>query len=141
MSDGEMCEFCLNYGESEAQCRSHRLRHANGLVACPILRSLTCPICQATGDYAHTKSYCPLVSMDSTSASEVSNPSLKKIKTTTGKLPRQAGPRPWPIPSYQRMMNNYTGTVRPLPPPPVYRHQEPTSPLLAQHQQCLDYYR
>ena len=145
MSGGQGCQFCLSYGESEEMSRTHRLRTASGLVSCPILRSLSCPICQATGDFAHTKSYCPLVSMDSTSAPEVSNSisSLKKTKTTTGKLPRQSGPRPWPIPSYQRMMNNYTGTIRypPPPPHPTFHHQVPTSPLLAQHQQYQEYYR
>ena len=139
MSGGEGCQFCLNYGESDGQSRSHRLRTANGLVSCPILRSLSCPICQATGDFAHTKSYCPLVSIDA--VNEEANSNMMKTKNTIGKQPRQSqsGPRPGPLPSYQRLMNKYTGTIR--HPPPVFQHQEPTSPLLAKHQQYLDYYR
>ena len=141
MSGGEGCQFCLSYGESKEQSRTHRLRTASGLVSCPILRSLSCPICQATGDFAHTKSYCPLVSMDAVSGE--SNSNMMKTKNTIEKLPRESGPITWPLPSYQRMMNNYTGTIRypPPPPPPTFHHQVTTSPLLAQHQQYQEYYR
>ena len=143
MSGVEGCQFCLKYGESEELARNHRLRTATGLVSCPILRSLTCPICQATGDFAHTKSYCPLISVDS--AAEMSNSNGMKTMNAMGKVPQQQpASKPWPLSSYQRLMNNYTGTVRhPLPPPaqPAFRQQEPTSPLLARHQQYLHYYR
>ncbi|XP_037068796.1 nanos homolog 2-like [Pollicipes pollicipes] len=33
----------------------------SGRVLCPILRSHVCELCQGTGDTAHTRSYCPLV--------------------------------------------------------------------------------
>ena len=144
MSGGDGCQFCLKYGRPEEECRTHRLRTASGLVSCPILRNLTCPICQATGDFAHTKSYCPLVSVEGATT--------MKSKNTMGKLPREPGPRPWPLSSYQNLLKNYTGTIGSLPPPPPssvglqttkapYQQQEPTSPLLAQHQQYLQYYR
>ena len=124
---GEACHFCLNYGESEEQARSHRLRTASGLVSCPILRSLSCPICGATGDFAHTKSYCPLVDMDR----EGSNINMMK----------KPAPRTWPISSFKRMMKSYTGTILQAPPAPASQPLEPTSPLLAKHQHYLDYYR
>ena len=151
MSGGDGCQFCLNYGQTEEQSRTHRLRTASGLVSCPVLRSLVCPICQATGDFAHTKSYCPLVSVEE---STTMMRSTMGNSITKGKLPREPGARSWPLPSYKNMMDNYTGSIRhPVPPPPLpasvglarskvpYQHQEPTSPLLAQHQQYLQYYR
>ncbi|XP_072235021.1 nanos homolog 2 [Leuresthes tenuis] len=53
------CRFCKQNGESARVYRSHTLRSDDGKVICPILRSYTCPICDATGDYAHTRKYCP----------------------------------------------------------------------------------
>ena len=57
----------MSNGEPEKQYRSHKLRTANGLVSCPVLRTFVCPYCKATGDYAHTQSYCPLVDADNSS--------------------------------------------------------------------------
>ena len=45
------CGFCN--GE-------YRLKNPySGKIRCPVLRSYTCSICNATGDKAHTRKYCP----------------------------------------------------------------------------------
>jgi len=62
---GRECKFCRNNGESRDQYSSHVLRNPNtGQLICPVLRSHVCEICQATGDKAHTRNYCPLVKQD-----------------------------------------------------------------------------
>ncbi|XP_068588450.1 nanos homolog 2 [Cebidichthys violaceus] len=53
------CRFCKQNGESARVYRSHRLKSDDGKVICPILWNYTCPICEATGDHAHTRRYCP----------------------------------------------------------------------------------
>ncbi|TNN88822.1 Nanos 2 [Liparis tanakae] len=53
------CRFCKQNGESAKVYRSHRLKADDGRVICPILWNYTCPICEATGDIAHTRRYCP----------------------------------------------------------------------------------
>ena len=52
------CSFCLSNGETKDVYSSHCLK-LSGVVQCPILRRYICPICQKTGDDAHTKKYCP----------------------------------------------------------------------------------
>ena len=54
-----LCHFCKRNGEQRGVYLSHNLRGARGVVTCPILRRYKCPICGATGDDAHTVSYCP----------------------------------------------------------------------------------
>lgn len=55
----DYCRFCKQNGESPRVYRSHKLKSNDGKVICPVLRNYTCPICEATGDYAHTLRYCP----------------------------------------------------------------------------------
>jgi hypothetical protein len=44
--------------------RSHTLYNSNtNQIQCPILRSYRCEECNATGDFAHTRSYCPRIRM------------------------------------------------------------------------------
>jgi hypothetical protein len=33
------------------------------VLQCPILRAYRCEACNATGDYAHTRTYCPRIRM------------------------------------------------------------------------------
>ena len=76
-----VCVFCRNNGEDEKIFSSHQLKDASGRVTCPVLRDYTCPLCQASGDVAHTIKYCP----------KNSNPemttvrALKTARTSTGK--------------------------------------------------------
>eukprot|EP00064_Thunnus_orientalis_P012380 superscaffoldBa00001892_g12415 len=55
----DYCRFCKQNGESAKVYHSHRLKSEDGKVTCPILWSYTCPICEATGDRAHTRRHCP----------------------------------------------------------------------------------
>ncbi|XP_043095173.1 nanos homolog 1 [Puntigrus tetrazona] len=55
----DFCGFCRQNGETPVVYTSHRLRGRDGRILCPILRSYVCPFCSATGDWAHTRHYCP----------------------------------------------------------------------------------
>ncbi|XP_018529349.1 nanos homolog 2-like [Lates calcarifer] len=55
----DYCRFCKQNGETPRVYQSHRLKSADGKVICPILWNYTCGVCGATGDYAHTRRYCP----------------------------------------------------------------------------------
>nr|XP_046227525.1 nanos homolog 2-like [Scatophagus argus] len=58
-NSSDFCRFCKQNGESPRVYRSHKLKADDGRVICPILWNYTCPICEATGDRAHTRRYCP----------------------------------------------------------------------------------
>jgi len=61
---GQWCSFCAKNGETEAMVTSHKLyKSETNLVQCPILRAYRCETCNATGDFAHTRSYCPRIRM------------------------------------------------------------------------------
>lgn len=56
------CSFCKKNGERPELYNDHQLHqvtHEGKRVSCPVLRSVKCPICGATGDTAHTLSHCP----------------------------------------------------------------------------------
>ncbi|ODM91795.1 Nanos 2 [Orchesella cincta] len=52
------CRFCKSNKETKDFYESHVLRDRNG-IQCPVLRNYVCPVCNATGDNAHTLAYCP----------------------------------------------------------------------------------
>lgn len=58
-TSSDYCRFCKQNGESPRVYRSHKLKSDDSKVICPVLRNYTCPICEATGDNAHTLRYCP----------------------------------------------------------------------------------
>lgn len=54
------CVFCFNNKADPIVYKNHSCKDGRGLVCCPILRTLVCPFCKATGPTAHTPKYCPL---------------------------------------------------------------------------------
>ena len=63
---GVLCPFCRNKGASPALYTSHTLRDATGKLLCPVLRSLSFPLCHATGDNVRTiASLRPLLTIGS----------------------------------------------------------------------------
>ena len=52
------CTFCKNNGEKEEVFCSHLLKDSTGKITCPVLKKHVCPICQETGEKAHTITYC-----------------------------------------------------------------------------------
>jgi len=55
------CVFCRNNGQPRSVWSTHHIRDTEGKVSCPILRRYNCPLCKnGGGDYAHTKTHCPL---------------------------------------------------------------------------------
>lgn len=55
------CSFCITNNEPLSVASSHQLRDpTTNEVTCPVLFKYTCPLCNATGANAHTRSYCPL---------------------------------------------------------------------------------
>nr|XP_039251642.1 uncharacterized protein LOC120329088 [Styela clava] len=75
------CAFCKSNKEPRHVYSSHWLKDANGKIACPILRRYRCKHCGATGDKAHTDSYCPTIAQDKRSMKSV----LTTLKTSSGK--------------------------------------------------------
>jgi hypothetical protein len=61
---GQWCSFCAKNGETKVVVMSHKLYNSETkTLNCPILRAHHCEVCNATGDFAHTRSYCPRIRM------------------------------------------------------------------------------
>eukprot|EP00092_Neocalanus_flemingeri_P040381 GFUD01043980.1.p1 GENE.GFUD01043980.1~~GFUD01043980.1.p1 ORF type:complete len:269 (+),score=87.60 GFUD01043980.1:247-1053(+) len=108
----DFCKFCHSNGESEAQYRSHQLKNSHGLVICPVLRSFICPICKATGDFAHTQRYCPL-NKDGKFNTGASLTELKRKKNAAGNFPSKG--MMWPLTSCSKVYSAYTGVTQSPP--------------------------
>lgn len=54
-----VCKFCLNNREDPEIYSCHVVKDQYGNVICPILKVYKCPLCGATGNNAHTVTYCP----------------------------------------------------------------------------------
>jgi hypothetical protein len=52
-----------------------------GVIQCPVLREYVCPICKATGDKAHTMSYCKKATPTTVG---LSMKKLKKMRCSLG---------------------------------------------------------
>ncbi|XP_050678985.1 uncharacterized protein LOC126975229 [Leptidea sinapis] len=62
--ESKMCTLCKKNGERPQVYMDHNLKEKKDkryVVTCPILRSHVCTICSASGDNAHTLSYCPVL--------------------------------------------------------------------------------
>ncbi|GBP75334.1 Nanos homolog 1 [Eumeta japonica] len=60
----KICSFCRKNGENPRVYMTHLVKKKiNGkyVVTCPILRTYVCSVCNASGDNAHTITYCPLL--------------------------------------------------------------------------------
>ena len=53
------CNYCRKMQQPPSCYLTHRTRDGNGLVVCPLLRLVRCALCGASGDFAHTTTYCP----------------------------------------------------------------------------------
>merc|ERR1712142_1434152 len=170
MMNNDVCKFCYSNGEAESQYRTHQLKNSSGLVTCPVLRSFTCPICKATGDFAHTQRYCPR-NKDGQYNSGASLSELKRRKNAAGNFPsskkKMTCPDPAAIlrgsvqgnkvdivssPTSSKDMLNVSSPYPPMtdplpsscrpPSPSVYLASQPlpTQLTLYRHRQYITYY-
>lgn len=58
-SSSKYCVFCKNNERPPEVYLAHAFRDKNDVLVCPYLRQYVCPLCNATGDNAHTIKYCP----------------------------------------------------------------------------------
>jgi len=124
MMELEICKLCFSNGEAESQYRSHQLKNSSGLVTCPVLRSFVCPICKATGDFAHTQRYCPR-NKDGRFNTGASLTDLKRRKNAAGNF-SSFKKTIWSIPS-QSMVHGFN-TVTERSPQLATRKEEVSLP-------------
>jgi hypothetical protein len=69
------CNLCAKNGPTLAFVSSHYLHDPETkVVQCPILRKYRCEFCNATGEFAHTRKYCPLVRMQAANTQSTAVP-------------------------------------------------------------------
>ena len=85
-SRNRTCQFCKRNGETARVYRSHNLTE-DGKVSCPHLRSKVCRLCGATGDNAHTVTYCPF----NTNHVPITTMLRNTARTSDGRLRRTFG--------------------------------------------------
>ncbi|CAL8088454.1 unnamed protein product [Orchesella dallaii] len=76
------CKFCKRNGETRQFYETHILGNKNQ-IQCPILRKYVCPVCNATGEKAHTLRYCP-ANRDASGRMMCSGRFPKSGRTSTG---------------------------------------------------------
>lgn len=82
--------------ESVQDYTSHVVKDNDGLVICPVLHNYVCPICKATGFFAHTVKHCPRNEGETMAHNGMTKPNLAssrepKKATSTGQGMGQVG--------------------------------------------------
>jgi rubrerythrin len=83
---GKQCGFCTRNEEKLTFARNHALRNSEtGILECPVLRKWSCEVCGITGDFAHTRSYCPRIRMQQGEVKSIALAVLSTKRRSDGK--------------------------------------------------------
>lgn len=89
----QLCVFCRKNGSTASFYCGHSLKTPGGRIICPVLRAYKCPFCSATGDNAHTMSYCEFNPNGRGKCFSRPHPEHGPVRNACGKLKRVHTPR------------------------------------------------